>query len=78
MALYSHQLADWNPNQNQWVYAETGSEQAAGNPAQQPGYFSWYSYGSIGYAKTRDRLVQCAGWHRSNQILSVRSEGILH
>jgi hypothetical protein len=28
MALYGHQLDDWNPEQNQWVSVESGSEQA--------------------------------------------------
>jgi hypothetical protein len=28
MALYGHQLVDWNPEQNQWVSVESGSEQA--------------------------------------------------
>ena len=31
MALYSHQLVDWNPKHNQSVYVESGSEQAEKN-----------------------------------------------
>jgi hypothetical protein len=33
MALYSHQLVNWNPKHNQSVYVESGSEQAEKNQA---------------------------------------------